>query len=160
MPLLNGPTEFGDIHPIPIQWTTKPRKNSFENDIEQNIAKTFTAATILRSIWNVATAYYTGDGTHTAQVFAMPKKLKEIIEPKSRGPVRSLSRLLFYDPVTRPDLAPVTNGAEDDAETVVEADSPHFPPLPGAAEYLADQMKESDDEARGTRRAGNESAAE
>ncbi len=26
IPLLNGPTEFGRVHPIPIQWTTLPKK--------------------------------------------------------------------------------------------------------------------------------------
>ena len=33
IPLLNGPTEFGNIHPQPIQFTTKPTKVSKINDI-------------------------------------------------------------------------------------------------------------------------------
>jgi type I restriction enzyme, S subunit len=32
-PLLNGPTEFGDKFPIPIQWTTSPTRFAEKNDI-------------------------------------------------------------------------------------------------------------------------------
>ncbi|MFB7140942.1 restriction endonuclease subunit S [Gottfriedia sp. NPDC056225] len=32
-PLLNGPTEFGEVHPTPIQWTTRPTKFCEKNDI-------------------------------------------------------------------------------------------------------------------------------
>lgn len=32
-PLLNGPTEFGDYHPTPVQFTTDARKFSVSNDI-------------------------------------------------------------------------------------------------------------------------------
>jgi type I restriction enzyme S subunit len=32
-PLLNGPTEFGEYHPTPVQFTTKARKFSVPNDI-------------------------------------------------------------------------------------------------------------------------------
>lgn len=32
-PLLNGPVEFGAIHPIPIQWTSKPTKMCSPKDI-------------------------------------------------------------------------------------------------------------------------------
>lgn len=32
-PLLNGPTEFGAIHPMPIQWTTSPTKFCEQDDI-------------------------------------------------------------------------------------------------------------------------------
>ena len=32
-PLLNGPTEFGDKHPLPVQWTTIPTKLAREGDI-------------------------------------------------------------------------------------------------------------------------------
>lgn len=31
-PLINGPTEFGDIYPTPVQWTTKPSKFSKPGD--------------------------------------------------------------------------------------------------------------------------------
>ncbi len=33
LPLLNGPTEFGEIHPFPIQYTIDPRKTSKINDL-------------------------------------------------------------------------------------------------------------------------------
>jgi type I restriction enzyme, S subunit len=33
VPLLNGPTEFGDYHPTPVQFTTDARKLSVPNDI-------------------------------------------------------------------------------------------------------------------------------
>jgi type I restriction enzyme S subunit len=33
LPLINGPTEFGDVHPIPLKWTTRPRKTSKKGDI-------------------------------------------------------------------------------------------------------------------------------
>ena len=33
LPLLNGPTEFGEDHPIPTQWTTAPRKVGKPDDI-------------------------------------------------------------------------------------------------------------------------------
>ena len=33
MPLLNGPTEFGNHHPIPVQYTTDPRRRSQKGDI-------------------------------------------------------------------------------------------------------------------------------
>jgi type I restriction enzyme S subunit len=33
VPLLNGPTEFGNEHPIPIQFTTSPTKICQKNDI-------------------------------------------------------------------------------------------------------------------------------
>ncbi len=33
IPLLNGPTEFGDCNPIPIQWTTAPTKLCKKGDI-------------------------------------------------------------------------------------------------------------------------------
>jgi type I restriction enzyme S subunit len=33
LPLLNGPTEFGEDHPIPVQWTISPRKTGKTNDI-------------------------------------------------------------------------------------------------------------------------------
>ena len=33
LPLLNGPTEFGEDHPIPAQWTTSPRKTGRTGDI-------------------------------------------------------------------------------------------------------------------------------
>jgi type I restriction enzyme S subunit len=32
-PLLNGPTEFGDVHPIPFQWTNKPTKICQKGDV-------------------------------------------------------------------------------------------------------------------------------
>ena len=32
-PLLNGPTEFGGWHPVPVQWTTAPRKMADVGDI-------------------------------------------------------------------------------------------------------------------------------
>ena len=32
-PLLNGPTEFGENHPIPVQWTTEPTKFCKKGDI-------------------------------------------------------------------------------------------------------------------------------
>ncbi|MEA5535854.1 restriction endonuclease subunit S [Crocosphaera sp. XPORK-15E] len=32
-PLLNGPTEFGNVHPIEQQWTTKPKKLCFADDV-------------------------------------------------------------------------------------------------------------------------------
>ena len=32
-PLINGPTEFGNIYPTPIQWTTKPTKYSKSGDV-------------------------------------------------------------------------------------------------------------------------------
>jgi len=32
-PLINGPTEFGNIYPTPIQWTTKPTKYSKPGDV-------------------------------------------------------------------------------------------------------------------------------
>ena len=33
LPLLNGPTEFGPRHPIPVQFTTDPRKRALPGDI-------------------------------------------------------------------------------------------------------------------------------
>ncbi len=33
VPLLNGPTEFGDVHPIPKQWTSNPTKFCQSGDI-------------------------------------------------------------------------------------------------------------------------------
>ena len=33
VPLLNGPTEYGPYHPIPMQWTTDPRKKASVGDI-------------------------------------------------------------------------------------------------------------------------------
>jgi type I restriction enzyme S subunit len=33
IPLLNGPTEFGDEHPTPIQWTTSPKKLCHVGDL-------------------------------------------------------------------------------------------------------------------------------
>lgn len=33
LPLLNGPTEYGEIHPFPIQYTIDPRKTSEMNDL-------------------------------------------------------------------------------------------------------------------------------
>lgn len=33
VPLLNGPTEFGEDHPTPVQWTTKPRKTGRPDDL-------------------------------------------------------------------------------------------------------------------------------
>ena len=33
VPLLNGPSEFGDKHPVPVQWTTSPTRMSREGDI-------------------------------------------------------------------------------------------------------------------------------
>ena len=33
VPLLNGPTEFGEDHPTPVQWTTKPRKMGKAEDL-------------------------------------------------------------------------------------------------------------------------------
>lgn len=33
MPLINGPTEFGTHHPIPVQYTTDPKKFALPNDI-------------------------------------------------------------------------------------------------------------------------------
>ena len=33
VPLLNGPAEFGDEHPIPVQWTTAPTRMSKAGDI-------------------------------------------------------------------------------------------------------------------------------
>lgn len=33
IPLINGPTEFGGHHPVPVQWTTKPTKISKIGDI-------------------------------------------------------------------------------------------------------------------------------
>ena len=32
-PLLNGPTEFGLVHPNPVQWTTEPTRFAEQNDI-------------------------------------------------------------------------------------------------------------------------------
>lgn len=32
-PLLNGPTEFGKIHPTPMQWTTAPTRFADPGDI-------------------------------------------------------------------------------------------------------------------------------
>lgn len=36
LPLLNGPTEFGEIHPFPIQYTIDPRKTSKINDLTRS----------------------------------------------------------------------------------------------------------------------------
>lgn len=33
LPLLNGPTEFGDDHPTPAQWTTNPKKRCQPDDL-------------------------------------------------------------------------------------------------------------------------------
>lgn len=33
LPLINGPTEFGEVHPTPIQWTRKPTKLCEKGDI-------------------------------------------------------------------------------------------------------------------------------
>ena len=33
VPLLNGPTEFKSHHPLPVQWTTAPKKLSKKNDL-------------------------------------------------------------------------------------------------------------------------------
>jgi type I restriction enzyme S subunit len=33
IPLLNGPTEYGDHHPTPVQFTTSPRKHANEGDL-------------------------------------------------------------------------------------------------------------------------------
>jgi type I restriction enzyme S subunit len=33
VPLLNGPTEFGEVYPTPVQWTTKPTKLCKPGDI-------------------------------------------------------------------------------------------------------------------------------
>ncbi|MBI2870499.1 MAG: restriction endonuclease subunit S [Candidatus Omnitrophica bacterium] len=33
VPLLNGPTEFGPVHPIPVQWTTAPTRFAEPGDI-------------------------------------------------------------------------------------------------------------------------------
>lgn len=33
VPLINGPTEFGETHPITIQWTNKPTKYANNNDL-------------------------------------------------------------------------------------------------------------------------------
>ena len=33
LPLLNGPTEFGSHHPVPVQYTTDPKKLSEEGDL-------------------------------------------------------------------------------------------------------------------------------
>jgi len=33
LPLLNGPTEFGEVYPIPIQWTTDPKRVCSKNDL-------------------------------------------------------------------------------------------------------------------------------
>ena len=32
-PLLNGPTEFGDVHPVAVQWTTEPTRFAEAGDI-------------------------------------------------------------------------------------------------------------------------------
>lgn len=32
-PLLNGPTEFGSVHPVPAQWTTSPMKAAVRGDL-------------------------------------------------------------------------------------------------------------------------------
>jgi len=32
-PLLNGPTEFGTVHPSPVQWTTAPTRFARKGDI-------------------------------------------------------------------------------------------------------------------------------
>jgi type I restriction enzyme S subunit len=33
LPLLNGPTEFGEFHPLPIQWTTDSKRHCVKGDI-------------------------------------------------------------------------------------------------------------------------------
>jgi type I restriction enzyme S subunit len=33
LPLLNGPTEFGETTPIPVQWTSQPTKTCSSNDV-------------------------------------------------------------------------------------------------------------------------------
>lgn len=33
LPLLNGPTEFGPVYPVPVQWTDDPRKRSQSGDL-------------------------------------------------------------------------------------------------------------------------------
>ena len=33
LPLLNGPTEFGPEHPVPVQWTDDARKRSQPGDL-------------------------------------------------------------------------------------------------------------------------------
>src|SRR3954467_8508258 len=33
VPLLNGPAEFGNPHPVPVQWTTEPSRFAAEGDI-------------------------------------------------------------------------------------------------------------------------------
>lgn len=33
LPLLNGPTEFGPVHPVPVQWTDDPKKRSQSGDL-------------------------------------------------------------------------------------------------------------------------------
>lgn len=32
-PLLNGPAEFGELHPSPVQWTTEPSRFAEAGDI-------------------------------------------------------------------------------------------------------------------------------
>ena len=56
-PLLNGPTEFGSVHPVPAQWTTAPAKTAVVGDLLFCVR----GATVGRTNW-ADTGYAIGRG--------------------------------------------------------------------------------------------------